>query len=189
MKRAVPLHRCGDKSTGQRQCRGRRIDLTATERPGCYSCPIVSSPVGTSSERAANWIGWISKRPAGATHLPVVSTQRTRRSLRSPHTLELHRSDEALASIDGPVLVFAAGRAHGTPVLASHRYNRFKPFLRTDPSFRHNRYNSHRPCHSQRRINRYNRNTRRNPLRNNLFRRYSDQRSCSDYNDWHDCDV
>ncbi len=61
-----------------------------------------------------------AKRPAGATHPPVVSTQRTRRSLRSPHTLGLQREIEALASFD----VFSPG---------SSRFDNIRPVASGGP--------------------------------------------------------
>ena len=95
-------------------------------------------------------------------HTRRSSTQRTRRSLRSPHTLGLQREIEALASFEGFSPQFSWLNSIRPTNQTGRCHNRFKPFIRTDPFYRYNPDLMHDPCHSSNRYNRYNQTSRRN---------------------------
>ena len=162
MKRAVPLHRCGDKSTGERLRLGRLNGFKTAVDLAAISVRLCS---GGCMERERC-------KKTGGCHTPAGHQLSAQGGLSGRHT----RSDCRGKSRRWPrsrdsVLSSRGSTASGRQILAGHRHNRFKPFIRTDPFYRYNPYPMHDPCHSANRYNRYNQTSGPNAFCRILLRR------------------
>lgn len=107
---------------------------------------------------SVNQTGRRTKRPAGATHPPVINSAQEAVSQVATHARTLQQRVRERTRIDCMTWLSKIAISVGLGRAAPRRYDRCNPFLRTKRLFRHNRYHSHNPYHRHDRYHRCDRN-------------------------------